>query len=37
MSIRTVSKTRPAISPFYFVAGAAIVALSVLGFYVATR
>jgi hypothetical protein len=37
MSIRNMSKTRPTISPFYFIASAAIVVLAVLGFYVATR
>ena len=37
MSIRNESKTRPVVSPFYFLATIAIVALAIIGFLVATR
>ena len=37
MSIRNESKSRPGISPFYLVAAFAIIALTVIGFLVATR
>lgn len=35
MSIRNESKSREGVSPFYIVAGVAIVALTVMGFIVA--
>lgn len=37
MSIRNESKARQGISPFYFAAAAAIIALAVIGFLVATH
>ena len=37
MSIRNESKTRQGISPFYFAATVAIVALAIVGFLIATR
>ena len=37
MSIRNESKTRLVVSPFYAIAGVAIVALAVLGILVATH
>ena len=37
MSIRNESKTRQPVSPFYFAATAAIIALTVIGVLVATH
>jgi len=37
MSIRNETKSRQGVSPFFFAAATAIVALAVIGFFVATR
>jgi|GEM_PF-6827142 len=37
MSIRNESKSRHGVSPFYLAATVAIVALAVIGFFIATR
>lgn len=37
MSIRNESKNRPGFSPFYVIAGLAVIALAVVGFLVLAR